>query len=129
MTDELWCLVAAIGIGLVHVAAGSFSLKAQEGNAYTVGPRDDERRPAGVAGRLDRALRNFLETFGLFAAAVLVVHVSGRSGTLSQWGASLYVAGRVLYLPLYAIGVPWLRTIAWQVATLGLVMVIVQLFL
>jgi uncharacterized MAPEG superfamily protein len=129
MTFELWTLVAAVLLGLVHLSAASFSFKAQVGNAYTVGPRDEDIQPAGLAGRLHRAQRNFLETFALFAALVLVVHVSGRPGAASQWGCSFYIVGRALFLPLYALGVPWLRTFSWNLATLGLVLVGIQLFL
>jgi len=128
MTFELWTLVAAALVGLVHVSAASFSFKAQVGNEYTVGPRDEDIQPTGIAGRLHRAQRNFLETFALFAALVLVVHVSGRAGAVSRWGASLYLVGRILFLPLYALGVRWLRTLSWNLATLGLVLVGVQLF-
>lgn len=128
MTFELWTLVAAALIGLAHISAASFSFKAQVGNKYTVGPRDEDIQPTGLAGRLHRAQRNFLETFALFAALILVVHVSGRMGAASQWGASLYIIGRILFLPLYALGVPWLRTLSWNLATLGLVMVGAQLF-
>lgn len=129
MTFELWTLVAAVLLGLVHLSAASFSFKAQVGNAYTVGARDEDIQPAGIAGRLHRAQRNFLETFALFAALVLVAHVSGRAGAASQWGASFYIVGRILFLPLYALGVPWLRTFSWNLATLGLVLVGIQLFL
>jgi uncharacterized MAPEG superfamily protein len=128
VTFELWTLVAAVLLGLVHVSAASFAFKAQVGNAYTVGPRDEDIQPTGIAGRLHRAQRNFAETFALFAALVLVAHVSGRTGAMSHWGAALYLVGRVLFLPLYALGVPWLRTFAWNLATLGLVLVGVQLF-
>lgn len=128
MTFELWTLVGAALLGLVHVSAASFSFKAQVGNRYSVGPRDEGIQPVGVAGRLARAQRNFLETFAIFAALVLVAHVSGREGVVSTWGALLYIVGRSVYLPLYAMGVPWLRTFSWNVATLGLVLVGVQLF-
>jgi uncharacterized MAPEG superfamily protein len=63
-----------------------------------------------------------METFPLFAVAVLVVHVTGAGGALSTWGSVLYLGGRVVYLPLYAAGVPWLRTFSWNLATLGLVL-------
>ena len=128
MTFELWTLVAASLLGLVHLSAASFAFKAQVGNRYTVGPRDEDIQPTGMAGRLHRAHRNFLETFPLFATTVLVVHVTDRTGAVSQWGALLYIVGRILYLPLYAIGVPWLRTFSWNLATLGLVMVGAELF-
>jgi len=124
MSTELWALFGAMILGLIHLTAASFTFKAQVGNAYSVGARDEELRPKGVAGRLDRAQRNFLETFAVFAAAVLMLEMLGRSGGwLSVAGAVVYLAGRLLFLPLYAAGVPWLRTFSWNIATAGLVMV------
>jgi uncharacterized MAPEG superfamily protein len=127
MTVEMACLFAAMVLGLVHLTAASFSFKAQVGNRYTVGPRDEDIRPKGLAGRLDRAQRNFVETFAIFAAAVLMAHMLDRNGALSEVGALLYIGGRIAFLPLYAWGVPWLRTFSWNIATLGLVLVMVQL--
>jgi uncharacterized MAPEG superfamily protein len=129
MTVEMACLFAAMVMALVHLTAASFSFKAQVGNRYSVGPRDEDLQPKGVAGRLHRAQRNFLETFPVFVAAVLMGHVLDRTGDVSAVGALLYVAGRIVFLPLYAWGVPWLRTFSWNIATLGLVLVMVQLLL
>ncbi len=126
MTLELWCLFLAMVLALAHLTAASFSFKAQVGDRYTVGPRDEDLRPSGLAGRLDRAQRNFLETFPVFVAAVLMVHLLGREGWLSMAGALTYLVGRVLFLPLYALGWPWVRTFSWNAATLGLVMVMAQ---
>lgn len=124
MSVEAWALFGAMILGLVHMTAASFSFKAQVGNAYSVGPRDEDLRPTGVAGRLDRAQRNFLETFPIFVAAVLLLEVLERTGGgLSVWGSAIYLAGRVLFLPLYAAGLPWIRTFSWNFATLGLVLV------
>ena len=123
MTVEFACLLGAMVLGLVHLTAASFTFKAQVGNRYSVGARDEDLRPTGVAGRLDRAQRNFLETFAIFAAAVLLAAFLGKGGWLSEAGALMYLGGRVLFLPLYAMGVPWLRTFSWNLATLGLVMV------
>lgn len=124
MSVESWALLGAMVLGLVHLAAASFAFKAQVGNAYTVGARDEDTRPAGVAGRLERAQRNFLETFAIFAASVLMLEISHRTGGwLSEAGALIYLGGRALFLPLYAIGVPWLRTFSWNIASTGLVMV------
>lgn len=126
MAWELWALFAAMVLGLVHLTAASFTFKAQVGDAYTVGPRDEDLRPAGVAGRLARAQQNFLETFAIFAAAVLMLVALGRTGQwLSEIGSGAYIAGRVLFLPLYAAGVPWLRTFSWNLATAGLVLVMI----
>ena len=88
MSIEGWTLFGAMILGLVHVTAASFTFKAQVGNAYTVGARDGDLRPSGMAGRLDRAQRNFLETFPIFAVAVLLLEQLDRAGSaLGVWGA------------------------------------------
>ncbi|MEZ5729244.1 MAG: MAPEG family protein [Burkholderiaceae bacterium] len=129
MRTELWILAAAAVLGLVHLTAASFAFKAQVGNRYTVGPRDQNIQPVGIAGRLQRAQQNFLETFSIFAVFVVLVHLTNAHGALSHWGAILYLAGRILFLPLYAWGVTWLRTLSWNLATLGLALVGVQFLL
>ncbi|MGV8996591.1 MAG: MAPEG family protein [Parvibaculaceae bacterium] len=127
MSVEMWCLFGAMVLALVHLSAASFTFKAQVGNRYTVGARDDEPKRLGIAGRLERAQWNYLETFPVFVAAVLMVDRLGAAGALSHWGALIYLGGRILYLPLYAAGVPWIRTFSWNAATLGLVLVMAQL--
>lgn len=127
MSFELWTLFAAVILGLIHLSAASFSFKAQVGNAYTVGPRDEGLRPTGVSARLHRANANFLETFPYFAALVLMAHLTASGGTLSHWGCILYIAGRIVFLPLYAAGTVWFRTISWNVATFGLALIGAQL--
>jgi uncharacterized MAPEG superfamily protein len=124
MSLEAWALFGAMVLGLVHLTAASFAFKKQVGNTYSVGPRDEGLRPEGVAGRLDRAQRNFLETFAIFVAAVLLLEIYRRTGSaLSEVGALLYLCGRAIFLPLYAAGVPWMRTFSWNAATAGLAMV------
>ncbi|MCZ6618259.1 MAG: MAPEG family protein [Gammaproteobacteria bacterium] len=53
-------------------------------------------QPKGVAGRLQRAQWNFLETYPLFATCVFIVYLTDSAGSLSFWGAILYLGGRVL---------------------------------
>ena len=128
MSFEIYMLLAATLLGIVHLSVASFAFKAQVGNRYTVGARDEDLRPAGVAGRLARAQANFMETYAFFAVLVVLGHVLGATGAFSRWGAALYLGGRILFLPFYAAGVPWLRTFSWNLATLGLVLVGAQLF-
>lgn len=128
LTYEVYILLAAVVLGLVHLSAASFSFMAQVGNKYSVGARDENIQPTGIAGRLNRAQKNFMETFPFFAVLVVLGYVSGISGSFSIWGSTLYIVGRLLFLPLYALGTPWLRTFSWNIATLGLVLLLVQLF-
>lgn len=124
MTIELWMLFLSVGLGVVHIGAQSMVLKQQVGNAWTVGARDTAvQPPAPVAGRLDRALRNFTESFPLFLSVVWLAHTLHEFDDFTAVGAVMYFAGRLLYLPAYASGLPWVRTILWQIATLGLVLV------
>jgi uncharacterized MAPEG superfamily protein len=52
--------------------------------------------------------------------SVLALAVLGRHSAQTVWGSELYLAGRILYLPLYAMGIPVARTIAWTIATIGI---------
>ena len=128
MTVEIAMLFWAAVLGLVQVGAQALAYKRQEGNAYTVGARDQHRPATGLAGRAGRALRNYLETFPIFAAVILAVHATDRSNGWSEIGAQVYFWGRLAYLPAYAIGLPWVRTLIWLIATAGIVLCMVPLF-
>src|SRR5262249_62023612 len=113
--------------GLVPAVLACPSASLQPGCRWAGALRDGRPPPlTGVAGRLSRALVNFGETFPLFAALVFVVHATGSYGALSKWGAWLYLAGRVAYLPLYAFGVHFVRSLAWNVATGGILLLLVR---
>jgi uncharacterized MAPEG superfamily protein len=129
MTIELTLLALSVGLGFVHIVLASHSASLQRGYRWTASSRDEPVEPLhGAAGRLDRALGNFLETFPLFAAVVLAADASGRHDALTEWGAQLYFWGRVAYLPVYAAGVPLVRSLAWNVATMGILLSLVALF-
>jgi len=127
---ELKLLGAAIVVGLVQLLWSAAAARAHQGDLkWAAGPRDTPMPLGGVAGRLERAFWNFAETFPFFAAAVLACALAGKLGTpLTVWGASLYVGGRALYAPLYASGIPTVRTLVWLISMVGLVMVLVALF-
>jgi uncharacterized MAPEG superfamily protein len=125
MTTELWLLVAAVLLGFVQIIFQAQSMNMQRGYRWNAGPRDEVLPPlTGIAGRLNRALRNFLETFPLFAAAVLIAAVANIHNGLTLWGAWLYVLGRIVYVPLYAFGVRYVRSLAWNVAVLGIFLIL-----
>ena len=125
---ELKLLAAAIVVGIVQLFWAAAAARGQQDLKWAAGPRDDPMPITGVAARLDRAFRNFLETFPFFAAAVLAAALVAKLGPLTLWGSALYVAARALYVPIYAAGVRTIRSIVWFVAMAGLIMVIVALF-
>jgi uncharacterized MAPEG superfamily protein len=125
MTTELWLLVAAVLLGFAQIILQAQSMNMQRGYRWNAGPRDEVLPPlTGIAGRLNRALRNFFETFPLFAAAVLIAAVANIHNGLTLWGAWLYVLGRIVYVPLYAFGVRYVRSLVWNVAVLGIFLIL-----
>jgi len=129
MTVEIKMLACSIVLGLLYVMlAGALGI-AERGLLWNLGNRDAEARPlAGAAARAGRASWNFLESFPFFAAAVLAVLITNRSSATTALGSQLYFWGRLVYLPVYVIGIPYLRTLIWAVSFAGLVLVLGALF-
>jgi uncharacterized MAPEG superfamily protein len=128
MTTELSLLAWTLVLAIVQIFAFDFARTGQYGVKWNTGARDATMPPLSpIAERLRRAQENLYETLPLFIAAVLILHVAGISTALTVLGCQLYFWGRVAYLPLYAAGVPWLRSIVWMVSVAGLVMLLVAL--
>ena len=124
MTIELTMLAWAILLGLVHLLATGQLTNMQYGVGYGLSPRDERKTLTGVGGRVERAFANYMQSFPFFAAAVLIAHLAGRHGWLTVWGAQLFFWARVAYVPLYAAGVPVVRSVAFIVAFAGIVMIL-----
>jgi uncharacterized MAPEG superfamily protein len=82
----------------------------------------------GMAGRLERANANFLATFVFFATLVLAGYLLQRHTSTTALGAQIYFWARVIYLPIYALGIPYLRTLIWTASIVGIVMLLTPLF-
>jgi uncharacterized MAPEG superfamily protein len=128
MTLELKMLALSIVLGLVQIVLASHAASMQRGYVWTASSPDEAApRLTGIAGRLERALHNFVETFPLFAAAVLTAHVADRHSWMTEWGVQLYFWARVSYVALYAAGVFLLRSLVWNVAALGISLILLSM--
>lgn len=109
-------LVTLIGFqgGLVPV---------NQGLAWGLGNRDEAREKTALQTRTARTVANHIEGMSVFVPLALVVAISDLSSTLTIWGAGLYLVGRVLFAPLYLVGVPYLRSLAWGVSLLGILLI------
>jgi uncharacterized MAPEG superfamily protein len=124
MTIELTMLAWSCVLGIAQAfATGQFATM-EHGLRYNMGPRDEQKPPGLIGGRVERAFANYLQTFPFFAAAVLMAHVANRHGALTSFGAQLYFWARLIYVPLYAAGIPVVRTLAFLagVAGIGLIL-------
>jgi uncharacterized MAPEG superfamily protein len=128
LPTEIVMLALAMVLLLVQLFMQSVSATMELGADYKAGPRDEARALQGVfAGRAERAFRNLLETFPVFAALALALAVTGRNGGLGALGAEAWVLMRVLYLPLYFIQIPLARSLVWFVSIFALVAMLVRL--
>ena len=109
-------LVTLIGFqgGLVPV---------NQGLAWGLGNRDEACEKTALQTRTARTVANHIEGMSVFVPLALVVAISDLSSTLTVWGAGLYLVGRVLVAPLYLVGVPYLRSLAWGVSLFGILLI------
>ena len=114
-------IVASVALLALHIAVQAISVTLEFGSRWNAGPRDEGLRPKGViAGRAERALRNYLETFPAFGLLAVTLLVLGRADGIGLTGALVWIGARVVYVPLYLFGIPYIRSVVWIVAALGL---------
>jgi uncharacterized MAPEG superfamily protein len=130
MTTELTLLAWTLVLALVQILLPAMMRTGETGVSYNASARDDKGPPVGkITGRLQRAQRNLFETLPVIAASLIIAHIAGRNGALTWWGAMLYFWARIVYLPLYALGVPYVRSLVWLVSLLGTILVLVAILM
>ncbi len=128
MTTEYQMLLWTVILGLVQLVIHVLAAIKARGLMWAFSPRDKAMpRLEGVYGRLDRAFYNLLETFPFFAAVVLLAGSMGVHNSMTAWGAMLFFWARVVYIPVYAVGLPAVRTGVWTVSLVGIVMILAAL--
>jgi uncharacterized MAPEG superfamily protein len=129
LPTEIVMLGVSVVLLLAQLFLQSIPATLELGGDYRAGPRDETKALRGMfAGRADRAFRNLMETFPAFAALTLALVVTGRNGGLGATAAEVWVAARILYVPLYFIQIPYLRSLVWFVSIFALVAMLVRLF-
>ena len=130
MPIELRILAYGAILLLVHIILAAQLKTRDYGLSWNLGPRDDPPQPLSpMAGRLVRAEANFLETFPIATIALIGVVVADRTSSATALGGWMWLGARIVYLPLYAAGIPVLRTIAFAVSIVGLALVMKPLLL
>jgi uncharacterized MAPEG superfamily protein len=125
MTTELNVLAWGCVLALLHILFAAQVKTRQYGTKWNMGARDEELPPPRpIVGRMARAQANFYETFPLYAAAAIIVSVAHINNRATAIGALVWLVARIVYLPLNALGIPYVRTLAWIASLVGIVMVI-----
>ena len=122
--SELVCLELSVVLWFVYVLSSLFAARAEFGDAYLFTPRDEARIPKGLTyGRAERATANYIENLVPFVALDLALIATAHTGGL---GATIWIIGRIAYLPLYLTGVVYFRTAAWALSLVGLLMMLAR---
>jgi uncharacterized MAPEG superfamily protein len=84
--------------------------------------RDPTPRPVPLWGkRADRAYLNAIEVFAPFAVLVIVVHLTGKSNSMTAFWATWFFWMRLIHAVVYLFAIPYIRTLVF---TAGFVAVV-----
>ena len=127
MTIELTMLLWSVILAFVLIMIPASDALRLNGVLPLFGNRGNLQPPSPWGGRAQRAAANMFESLPLFAALVLIAHVTGTSSPTTILGAQLFFWGRVAHAIFYLAGIPYLRTGAWVVAVVGMGMIVGEL--
>lgn len=126
-STEIWVLAWSAVLLVLQVIIQA-TATADLGPAYLFSPRDEGLKSKSVlAGRLERALHNLLETYPAFIALVVALALTGKTGGIAATGALLWIVARILYAIVYAAGIPVVRTLLWFASIIGLALMAIRL--
>jgi uncharacterized MAPEG superfamily protein len=128
MKPELTYLLLSVLLTFVQVLIAAAAANQVVGLNTLAGNREGLTELPGFAGRAKRAHLNMLENMVLFSALVLIAVVANKTNATTALGALIFFWARLVYAVIYLIGVPWLRTLAWFVSVIGMVLIAWQLF-
>jgi uncharacterized MAPEG superfamily protein len=119
----LFYLLLSVILCFVQMLIAATGANTQVGLPKLAGNREGLAEMVGWAGRARRAHLNMIENLVLFAALVLITAISGKANATTAMGAMIFFWARLAYAVIYPIGIPWLRTLAWFVGVIGMVMI------
>jgi uncharacterized MAPEG superfamily protein len=129
MKPELTYLLFSVVLTFAQVLIAAMAANQVVGLTALAGNREDlPVMLKGFAGRAKRAHLNMLENLVLFSALVLIAVVANKTNATTALGAMIFFWARLAYAAIYLIGIPWLRTLAWFVSVIGMIMVAIPLF-
>jgi uncharacterized MAPEG superfamily protein len=129
MTTDLWILVWS---GLLCVSIPFITIAGLTtvpgGLAWGFGNRDTQLAVPPWVERCRRAHHNMVENLAPFAILVLVAHIAGKANATTALGSEIFFLGRLAHLAVYVAGIPYLRTLVFTIASIGELMILLQLF-
>ncbi len=114
--QDFMLYLAFYGLIVILVILAQVLAAAQQVGLSTLAGNRENLVLTGLAGRLERATNNSLLALALVAPAVLMTHLSESASSFSNQLMLFFLIARIAYVALYALGIVWLRTVAWLTA-------------
>jgi len=127
MPLELSYLVSAIILYFLMIVVQAILSNLENKPGTMAGARDGLTDKGVMLGRARRANANMIESLMMFVPLVLVAYVTDNLNGMTELGAGLFLAARIVYAPTYWFGVPWLRTLVWFAGFVGIVLIALQI--
>jgi len=128
MSTETLIILLTFVLAMAYYYAPSIFKARRATVTDLLGSRDNIPPAEGVMERrAERAMLNFKETLPWAIAFLILVQVTGDANGTTALGGWVYLICRALYLPIYLMGTPYVRSLVWMGSMIGLIMVAVQL--
>jgi uncharacterized MAPEG superfamily protein len=123
MTLELWVLLASAGVLMVGLFAQGIAGLMAYGPIRQSGARDEALEQTRFLGRTSRAAQNQIESLALITPVILIAHLVGTNTAMTEMGSLIYLVARLVYMPVYWLGIPFIRTMIFTAGLVGIVMI------
>jgi uncharacterized MAPEG superfamily protein len=120
MTALTWVTIIAAST----IRSKSWTL---QGLNYSLSNREEPLDTNALAHRADRTASNTQENFVLFLGLASVAMASAATSPLILQGAELFLLARLVFVPVYYVGIIYVRTLVWLAGVIGLIMMFMGL--
>jgi len=127
MRTELTMLAWSATLCIALAVPYTIGLIVERGLPALAGNRENFAPGQGWIGRAQRAHANLVENLLPFAALVLTVVVANKGSSTTALAAQLFFFARLAHAVLYIAGIAWLRTLAFAVGLVGMIMLLAAL--
>ena len=110
MTLAYWCVLAAALMPFLFTGIAKFS----GGRYNNYSPREFLEKQEGFRKRAHWAQLNSFEAFPMFAAAVIIAHLTGAEQDYINMLAIAFIGIRLVYGAMYLANLAALRTLVWS---------------
>ena len=91
--------------------------------SYLFSPRDKKASTSIYIDRANRSLKNLFETLPIFIGVILLSIINDVENTSL---AIIWLLARIIYVPVYIIGINYLRTGIWAISLICLILMCVN---